>query len=829
MMNARMFSGNDRDDVTQVVERIRVDRASGEAKSKRGRCWDGLIHNKREQDEAHEGERHMRKLEGRIGFDIKYKHRNGKEKRPSLCEDGNGSSIRCTTWDSSKIRPQGSPPSSVHVMVPLDICASKAEEKSHLNDYEKDRLKSGDCEYNEKSNHRFNFFNGLSSSYFDNDPLRQNACHVCDNDRYRLSEVNTVFSGYHSSGCASDRAESLESRKLLLSNSRHQLSPHAAPFCLHTLGTAAHHKRLDSRGSIVSSLGHGISIDRQSIGSGASMSANASVSSLTGEKLHPVSTHGIPPHHARGLGRGPGSNTSACSRTEDLNDPYEDMRRSGHGLHENSGMSMALSVTGESRFPHALNMMYSNYGSEAAKSDIATVCSGSVMDEMEVASVLSSEMNQGTTGSTGGAGSCVGTGGTSSWILFPSQGGGRELTCALYTDSTSSSQGPGGSQLAVDFALGTYTNLGLHNEDARECQMVNSTRIAPDVIRGLGTLNDMGPPLSRVLVAQCLGSGSATPHSHASSIGATSDHRATSNFENDHDEISGGKVDHESFVRDRYAPMSPSKHFSSQPNSPLQVDNQVLDLESRGTCPSPGKLEAMSDGMMDNPTDRVERALQIDEVAPGEPPGLKQVASLREVLQINGSGRRSPGGTVYKGRGIRRYQGRYMHLPLKRFHQNSTGNGLQEDFHTFLNNDHGDPPAMHFYEENAFGHQSPASGRLRSGSWSRSRSRSPSPTCESPHSRSRSRSPRRRRNTTIPRHQESRHTRRSRCRAKTGNHTTTDIDVRGRYNFSSQEMRRNSYRTRESSVTRRRSFSKDSAQHCTHASRQSNKSWSVRY
>jgi len=30
------------------------------------------------------------------------------------------------------------------------------------------------------------------------------------------------------------------------------------------------------------------------------------------------------------------------------------------------------------------------------------------------------------------------------------------------------------------------------------------------------------------------------------------------------------------------------------------------------------------------------------------------------------SGRTSPGGTFYKGRGVRKYQGRYMKLPMKR-------------------------------------------------------------------------------------------------------------------------------------------------------------------
>ena len=34
------------------------------------------------------------------------------------------------------------------------------------------------------------------------------------------------------------------------------------------------------------------------------------------------------------------------------------------------------------------------------------------------------------------------------------------------------------------------------------------------------------------------------------------------------------------------------------------------------------------------------------------------------------NGRTSPGGTIYRGRGVRRYKGRFYSLPLKRFHQN---------------------------------------------------------------------------------------------------------------------------------------------------------------
>jgi hypothetical protein len=43
------------------------------------------------------------------------------------------------------------------------------------------------------------------------------------------------------------------------------------------------------------------------------------------------------------------------------------------------------------------------------------------------------------------------------------------------------------------------------------------------------------------------------------------------------------------------------------------------------------------------------------------------VASLT-IDPYDAGGRRSPGGTLYKGRGIRRYQGRYMHLTMQRFH-----------------------------------------------------------------------------------------------------------------------------------------------------------------
>ena len=52
----------------------------------------------------------------------------------------------------------------------------------------------------------------------------------------------------------------------------------------------------------------------------------------------------------------------------------------------------------------------------------------------------------------------------------------------------------------------------------------------------------------------------------------------------------------------------------------------------------------------------------------GLEPAAETEAAVASLTIDPEPGRRSPGGTLYKGRGIRRYQGRYMHLPLQRFH-----------------------------------------------------------------------------------------------------------------------------------------------------------------
>ena len=94
------------------------------------------------------------------------------------------------------------------------------------------------------------------------------------------------------------------------------------------------------------------------------------------------------------------------------------------------------------------------------------------------------------------------------------------------------------------------------------------------------------------------------------------------------------------------------------------------------------------------------------------------------------SGRISPGGTIYRGRGVRRYKGRFYALPLKRFHQD--GVHLHSDSGSWDDRYGRNPRDDHQYDgdnHNYHGHLSSRyegdSERGHNRSRSRSRSRSP--------------------------------------------------------------------------------------------------------
>ena len=117
------------------------------------------------------------------------------------------------------------------------------------------------------------------------------------------------------------------------------------------------------------------------------------------------------------------------------------------------------------------------------------------------------------------------------------------------------------------------------------------------------------------------------------------------------------------------------------------------------------------------------------------------------------NGRTSPGGTVYKGRGVRRYQGRYMHLPLQRFQQHGVTSCLvdmgpqrDESVTNHLSENNMNNEKTSYLGSNSVDRREDCWDHLGTArrsrereskmrSWSRSRSRSISPTQHKDHNR----------------------------------------------------------------------------------------------
>ena len=114
------------------------------------------------------------------------------------------------------------------------------------------------------------------------------------------------------------------------------------------------------------------------------------------------------------------------------------------------------------------------------------------------------------------------------------------------------------------------------------------------------------------------------------------------------------------------------------------------------------------------------------------------------------NGRVSPGGTVYRGRGVRRYQGRYMNLPMRRFHQNGVNLCNNDEVHNGFShnslNEEYDPRVndQHQYNDRRGRSQSPRRWNGNDRRRSPSLERHDGNAYEGKRSRSRSRSPPRR-------------------------------------------------------------------------------------
>lgn len=368
----------------------------------------------------------------------------------------------------------------------------------------------------------------------------------------------------------------------------------------------------------------------------------------------------------------------------------------GGGLfHPRFAHNAAHMVNGETRFPTAMS-----YISDAQHSDVATVCSGSVMEDIEVESLISQEDNP--PHSLGGKPAALERG-----VRRTTSGSSRDMD---FGDAVTHSDPTSSNNVVPAQRFGATSPSG-HSD---EYQMTAPAR-------------SMGPPLSRALLMQ-----GAERSSSVKSFGSNPGSEGGQAFSDD-----GNSLEAEA-------------HSIHSQDTPLQVERQYRDNSSQaGSVKSYGSHPDGSDTGAPVDTDECGGFFDVDTQSVGTrsnysqdeaPGGIGEHRVDPELNPLYNSdpaenGRRSPGGTIYKGRGTRRYQGRYMHLPLKRFHHNGVHldvvdehsavlynearNGLYSDEHTtgFRPESGNDPRLEPRPSRNGF--------RTQRRSRSRSRSRSP--------------------------------------------------------------------------------------------------------
>mmetsp|Transcript_24650 Transcript_24650/g.36505 ORF Transcript_24650/g.36505 Transcript_24650/m.36505 type:complete len:581 (-) Transcript_24650:127-1869(-) len=240
--------------------------------------------------------------------------------------------------------------------------------------------------------------------------------------------------------------------------------------------------------------------------------------------------------------------------------------------------------------------------SETAKSDIATVCSGSVVEDIEISSV---DMNVPQTPNS----------------IFPSPYSER----SVLTGGTN-------FRRSVEFAPSSFIQQ-FHKQFSvnQTSEYMRFSAVHPNCDQA--SENDMGPPLSRALLMQG-GLGSAT-NSRAGSVRSFGSNGASQNSDVvahvDTDDCGGSLVE------------------------------SVTDAQS---IHSQEDIRSGAEGEAGNAVSQEYR----------EKGEMNETHPLLKNDSSTGyrNGRTSPGGTIYKGKGVRRYQGRYMNLPLKRFNQDAS-------------------------------------------------------------------------------------------------------------------------------------------------------------
>ncbi|KAL3768606.1 hypothetical protein ACHAWO_009625 [Cyclotella atomus] len=400
-------------------------------------------------------------------------------------------------------------------------------------------------------------------------------------------------------------------------------------------------------------------------------------------------------------------------------------------------------IHNETRFPTAMGYA----ASEAAKSDIATVCSGSVIEDIDrdidMASVASGEFVAHNHQSGGGNSALVerfvlkrtsGSGGMHNTQQQQQQtqqqsnnhgstasvsGGATSQNSNNASSNNKHERGDSNTSRGVEFASHTHTypfhrNAPSHHllseEISRDMLAATRRTINNDTNNSNNnnmyedSLNDMGPPLSRTLLLAATAAASSIDH-HTREGGHS---RA-------------GSV--RSFCSGE-APSDVVAHVDTDDcGGSMSEVSQEDHKDERNCC---GEL-----GVLDDTT-------VLDNTATLEPQNLGDAQKMASAVATTTNGRVSPGGTIYKGKGVRRYQGRYMKLPLKRFHQGEFNetvvqNPLAEGEDLYGDSDNdipAQPPQFDDWSNSGY------------RSLSRSFSRSISPPPSRSRSRSRSESPR---------------------------------------------------------------------------------------
>eukprot|EP00804_Cyclotella_cryptica_P004783 CCRYP_004875-RB/>CCRYP_004875-RB protein AED:0.10 eAED:0.10 QI:4211/1/0.90/1/0.4/0.36/11/4350/721 len=444
---------------------------------------------------------------------------------------------------------------------------------------------------------------------------------------------------------------------------------------------------------------------------------------------HPFKDHQL--HHLHSLS----NNTHKFTSSHHHHHHHDnDSNSEGRLTPSHNNLSIHPIIHSETRFPTAMGYA----PSEAAKSDIATVCSGSVIEDIDkdidMASVASGEYplkktpSGGSTGLLGGHNMHTTTNASTTTTHHHHPNTPLQQSFGKHTRGDSNSHNT--TSRGVEFASHTHTYPFHQNAPSHYLSTPADTEaIHPSSASASASdrslLNDMGPPLSRtlLLVATAAANGEAMDHtSRAGSVRSFSTGEAPSDVvaHVDTDDCGG----------------------SINLSEVSQEDHKERNLE----------LVPNNSTMM-------------------EPQNL---GDAQTSVATTTNGRVSPGGTIYKGKGVRRYQGRYasyivlslmvlsneswhsfaqkylinfipclsqlqMKLPLKRFHQGDFNdtvgqNPLQEGdlyLHGDSDNDAPAPPPQWDDWSNS-GYRS----------LSRSFSRSISPPPSRSRSRSRSESPR---------------------------------------------------------------------------------------